>query len=116
MTIASKIKKIREIKGFSQEYMANELGITQSTYSRLETDDKNLSIDKLKTISEILEVNAIDFLKSSDEVIFNNCEQSDFYNTYNLPKEYIESLKNRINEQQKEIDYLRKLLDKQLLK
>ena len=34
--IGAKIRRIRQLKGYSQEYMATSLGITQNSYSKLE--------------------------------------------------------------------------------
>jgi transcriptional regulator with XRE-family HTH domain len=52
-SIGSNIRRIRERKGFSQEYVAQELGINQSTYGKLERDDANISVERLIKISEI---------------------------------------------------------------
>lgn len=115
MNISSKIKKIRELKGLSQEYMAENLNISQSAYSKIERSDKSLNIDRLKTISDILKVDAIEFFTNNDEVVFNNCEQSGLYNTYHIHDKLIETLESQIKEQRNEIAYLRTLLEKELL-
>ena len=114
--ISTKIKKLRELKGLSQEYMAIGLDITQGAYSKLERSDKGISIDKLKGISELLEVDAMDFFKSSEEVVFNNneCEKFGYNYINNFPKKLIQILENQIEEQKKEIDLLRKIVDKNL--
>lgn len=41
--IGIKIRKIRELKGFSQEYMANNLGITQRAYGKLENQETKIT-------------------------------------------------------------------------
>ncbi|MDR2233472.1 MAG: helix-turn-helix domain-containing protein [Tannerella sp.] len=38
-TIGVRIRKIREERGIIQEFIAEQMGIGQSTYSRLEKDD-----------------------------------------------------------------------------
>ena len=38
MNIVANIKQIRELKNFTQEYMAHEIGISQASYSRLENE------------------------------------------------------------------------------
>ena len=116
MNISSKIKKIRELKGLSQEYMAENLNISQSAYSKIERSDKSLNIDRLKTISDILEVDAFEFFSKNDEVVFNNNECQKFGYIYNntIPDKLIETLESQIKEQQSEIAYLRKLLEKEL--
>lgn len=37
--IGNKIKNIRELKNFTQEYMAEKLDISQAAYSKLEKGD-----------------------------------------------------------------------------
>jgi transcriptional regulator with XRE-family HTH domain len=56
MVIANRIKAIREIKGFSQEYVALKLGIKQQTYSSFETKAGDKSVLKLIKLAQILEV------------------------------------------------------------
>ena len=37
-TIAKNIRKYREIKGYSQEYVAHQLNINQASYAKLENN------------------------------------------------------------------------------
>ncbi|MCL1943404.1 MAG: helix-turn-helix domain-containing protein [Candidatus Azobacteroides sp.] len=53
--IGFNIRKIREKKGFSQEFIAEKLGINQSTYGKLERDMSNVTLDRLFKIADILE-------------------------------------------------------------
>lgn len=61
--IGFNIRKQREKKGFSQEYMANSLEISQASYARLENEDTKITIDRLYRIAEVLNVNITDFLE-----------------------------------------------------
>ena len=54
--IGHKIKLLRIKKGLSQENLANELGITQPSYARLEKEDNRLKITRLIQIANMLEV------------------------------------------------------------
>jgi transcriptional regulator with XRE-family HTH domain len=58
-----KIRFYRNRNGFTQEFVANQLGICQSTYQRIETDEVNISIDRLMQIANILEEPLAAFLK-----------------------------------------------------
>lgn len=51
--LLQKIKAIRLLKGYSQEYMAEELGISQGDYSMLETGAIELSAERLFIIARI---------------------------------------------------------------
>lgn len=72
MEIGQKIKKIRELKNFTQEHMAQRLNISQPTYSRYEKEDGDLTITVLRSISEVLEVRIEDLLSFDEKNIFNN--------------------------------------------
>lgn len=54
--IGSKIKSARNAKGYSQEYMAVLLDVTQASYSRIETNQTSPDIFKLKAISSALDL------------------------------------------------------------
>jgi len=56
MEVGQNIRKIRELKGYSQEYVANALEISQRNYSHIEKNEIELNLSKLSKISEILEV------------------------------------------------------------
>jgi transcriptional regulator with XRE-family HTH domain len=60
--ITDNIRRIRESKNFSQEYMATRLNISQNTYSKLELGYTALTVDRLIHIAGILEINLIDLL------------------------------------------------------
>ena len=92
MNTFSKIKKHRELKNYTHEYMADRLNISQNTYSKIETGGIKLTVDRLKQISEILET-PIEELLSADSNIynFNNSHIDKFYG-------YIETLQEENKE------------------
>jgi transcriptional regulator with XRE-family HTH domain len=60
------IKKLRELRGYTQCYMAEELKITQGAYSLLENRKSNLDIQKLEKIAVILNVDLNTLLNLED--------------------------------------------------
>ena len=70
--IGIKIRKIRELKNYTQEYMAQQLGLAQNSYSRYENPDTDVKPDMLKQIAEILEVTPEQIEGFDEKVIFNN--------------------------------------------
>ena len=56
MTIGYKIRRLRENKNYTQQYMADQLGISQSAYSLIEADEIKPTNEKLIKISELMEV------------------------------------------------------------
>lgn len=90
------IRKLREKKGFSQEYVAQELGINQSTYGKLERENTKISIDRLLRISEILEEDVINLLDSNPQNTFHQTNQGNGYS-------YVENINNENAELLKEL-------------
>jgi transcriptional regulator with XRE-family HTH domain len=70
--IGLNIRKARENRGFSQEYVAQQLGINQSTYGKMERDASNISVDRLYKIAEVLEADITTLLDIGKKNIFNN--------------------------------------------
>jgi transcriptional regulator with XRE-family HTH domain len=71
-TIKNKIKSIRELKNYTQEYMADQLGVTQAGYSKIEKGKTVLSFVKLVEIARILEVSVEDILSFDSQRYFNS--------------------------------------------
>lgn len=56
LDLGQKIKKIRELRGFSQEYMAVKLKVSQEQYSYIETKQKNIPLPQKEEIAKLLGV------------------------------------------------------------
>lgn len=64
-----KIRTIRELRGYSQEYVAGKLGIAQNTYSKIETNQAKLSAEMLQKLSKELGVSPIDILSQQPAIV-----------------------------------------------
>lgn len=69
--IGTKIKYIREDRKITQDVMANKLGISQTAYSKIECNQTQVTIDRLKEIAEILEVPETELLNGAPINQFN---------------------------------------------
>ena len=63
MNITIKIKKIREAKGYSQEYMAKKLGIAQSTYCKMEKNARLINFENIVGLAGVLETEIVEIIK-----------------------------------------------------
>ncbi|MBX3101572.1 MAG: helix-turn-helix transcriptional regulator [Bacteroidetes bacterium] len=70
--IGNKIRVLREVRGFSQEYVADRIGISQAAYSRLENEATDLTLGRLEQIASVLEINPLDLLAMDEKIVFNN--------------------------------------------
>src|ERR1700710_3058279 len=69
-TVANNIRKIREFRNYTQDYLAAKLSISQNAYSKIELGYSNISISKLVHIAEILEIDVANLIKSNtDELV-----------------------------------------------
>ncbi|HZF64705.1 MAG TPA: helix-turn-helix transcriptional regulator [Chitinophagaceae bacterium] len=62
------IKRYREVKNFSQKYVAAKMGISQNAYSKIENNITQLTVQHVKELSNILEVPITDLLKDDFEI------------------------------------------------
>lgn len=69
--ISANIKKYRELKGLTREFVATELEMSVSGYSKIERGEIDLTLTKLQKISDVLGVSASDILNFDVTNIFN---------------------------------------------
>lgn len=62
MDIGTKIRKIRETKGYTQEYMAMNLSISQSKYCNIESSKSNVDFELLLKIATLLQTDLQEFV------------------------------------------------------
>ena len=115
-SVGNKIRKVRELKGFSQDYMASQLAMSQRAYSKLEREEIKLDWQRIQQISSILEIDPIDLVSFDDNLVFNNSPQSGKNNTNTIhnhfPEELKKSYEERIKHLEEEIKFLRILIAK----
>lgn len=114
-SIKNKIKNIRELRNYTQQYMADQLGITQAGYSKIEKGKTIISYAKLVEISEIFEVSIEDIInfdskkciKSLNRVKDNNTVK--FNNNCKVLKglyeDKIKLLEKLLNKTEDELEY-----------
>lgn len=103
MTIGQKVCKVRELCGYSQEYMGLRLGISQTAYSKIERSAGYIAPARLSFIAEILGVEVSFLLDFDVDSIFRkNHENQRGMDT--LERQFYES---KIQALQNEIYFLR---------
>ncbi len=114
MRVGNNIREARERKKWSQEYMAEMLGLSVNGYGKIERNEVDVNIERLQSIAGILEVRAEDLIQNS--VVFNNIGNN--YNIYStiyqqqstkiekLYEEQISLLKGKIQDLENKIQSL----------
>ena len=54
--IHDKIRKIRDYKGFTQDYMAEKLSLSQKAYSKIERGERKATREQITKLADILEL------------------------------------------------------------
>lgn len=60
--IATKLRKLREIYGYPQDYVAYQMGISQAAYSKKETGKTELSLTVLEQIAGLYQISMVDLI------------------------------------------------------
>jgi hypothetical protein len=107
-----KIKQIRELKNLTQEHVAGELGLSTRAYSKIETGETQLTINRLNEISNILGVAPLEILGFDDKQVFNNCKQEGNIgiNHINLPEKLMKQYEKTIQILEEEVALLKTLI------
>jgi len=79
MSIGTNIRKLRELRNYTQTYISGKLNISLSGYSKIERNQTEISVKRLQQIAEILETDIITILSFDFEIIFNT-EQINVHN------------------------------------
>ena len=117
LQLGQKIKKLRELKNFTQSHIASELGITQSAYSKMEQGETEVSYSKLSKIAEVLGMAPEEIMTFNEQMIFN-VMHNQTGNGFVVNKGFTENerklYEDQIAQLKEEVSYLKKVLDKLL--
>ena len=66
MNMADRIQSLRKAKGFSQEELADKIGVSRQAVSKWESEQSTPDIDKIIMMSELFEVTTDYILKGTE--------------------------------------------------
>ncbi len=123
MLLGNKIKKLRELRNFTQEFVASEIGITQESYSKIESNRVSPTMERLTKIAKALSIEITDLFKFDENFIFYNSfqnqkESSNYFNSDNISskedffKILLSQHKDEVKALKEEIVFLRSLIKK----
>ncbi|WP_163411331.1 helix-turn-helix domain-containing protein [Flavobacterium ajazii] len=95
-SIINNIKNIRELKNYTQEYMACQLGLTQSGYNKIEKGKTILGYNRLIKIAGVLEVSVDDIISFQSPVSVKTTidKNSEIDEAVRLNKVYMKKIKS----------------------
>jgi len=122
MKFPQKLKLIRSSKNWTQEDMAEKLDISTHAYAKIERGETNVNLSRLEQIAEVVEMELWELFASDEKNIFNltgdqtgdhnsQCIDNNWNNSPSTEqieyKHELEKANLMIEQQQKEIDYLK---------
>lgn len=112
LSISENIRLIRESQGYSQDYVAIKLDITQQAYSAIEKNPERATLIRLREIATVLQVPLVTLLGEDEIIIQQNFHQAGgnaatvFKNIVNGTEVY----EKWIHELKEEVHFLRTLV------
>ncbi len=118
MQLHEKIKFIRNMKGWSQEEVAHRLGMSISGYGCIERGETDIPFSRLQYLAKIFEVELTELLSLNEKNIFHFGDNNTGNNLSNINSSTnmqllseIEKLKILLEQQTKEIIYLKEIIE-----
>lgn len=109
VSLGSNIKNIRELRNYTQSYVATELGISVPGYSKIENDKTDLTITRLKSIAKILNTDMETILNFDPRNVFRNYDNNKSMTTgYHAQHNTHVSVDRILANMQSQIDELKK--------
>lgn len=109
------IRSTRQARGFSQEFVALKLGITQQSYSNLEKKPDGATLGRLKELAKILDIDLMTLIGETSTMVQNNLNQQGGQAASNMVinqnSEQKGAYQRMIDHLEEEIDFLRKFLE-----
>jgi transcriptional regulator with XRE-family HTH domain len=107
--VITNIKTIRETKNYSEEYMADKMGISQSTYNRKENGEGDFTLTELIKMADVLEVSVSKIIDMDLAKVINQ------YHIQDQSSGYVENqtvmsdagYKAALAQYEKEVEYLK---------
>lgn len=127
--VGMKIRKLRELRNFTQTDMASKLNLSLNAYGKVEREETELSLSRLHEIAKILEVPIFELLDfDENKFIFNqhykdtttNIAYQEIKTSFEHERKqyenHISDLKAQLKQKDAEIERLHALLEKTLTK
>jgi len=113
----SLVRIIRESNGFSQDYVASKMELSQQAYSNIEKNPENASIKRLRQLSDIFSVPVTSLIGEAEQIIQQNFQQqggqaATVIHVQGIPEHERQLYERLIEELKSENKLLRSLLNK----
>ena len=77
------IRKVRELRNYTQEYMADQMGLSISGYGKIERSDSDISLSRITQIAAILNISRAKLLEFNSDQILNEVQNENYNDSQN---------------------------------
>ncbi len=125
MELPKKLKLVRSLKSWTQEEVADKLGISTQSYAKIERGETDVNLSRLQQIADVMEIGLSQLFDLDEKNVFNltcdnntQCQKID--NNWNVNSSSTEQIKYKyelekanliIEEREREIDYLKQQIN-----
>lgn len=115
--IGSKIRRLRNQRGFSQEYLADILNISQASLSNLESGKTLPDFNLIRSLCDIFKIEVNELFESKGDIIFQNNEidkniaHVEGNVTYEMSEKLIQQYEERISDLKDQVAELKSELN-----
>ena len=102
MPIHEKIRLLRQVKGLTQEEVADKLNLSVNGYGKIERGNCDINLHRLEQIAEVFGVEVVELLGTVDRNVFNlSCTNNmDTQNNHNYSTFENSELQSELEKQQ----------------
>ena len=121
MELPKKLKLIRSFKNWTQEEVADKLGISTHAYAKIERGETDVNFSRFEQIAEVMEIDLSQLFGLDEKNVFNLIGEHQKCNNWNVNSpqnnrqiecQYeLEKANLIIEEREKEIDYLKQQIN-----
>lgn len=116
-SVGSKIKQVRELRNFTQDYMAQRLEISQAMYSKIERGESDIGLGQLNKIAKELDIDLTHLLTFDSSLMIKKITNKQLAEhttgmvvNHGLPDDERKLFERMLADKDQEIAFLRGLL------
>lgn len=108
-----RIKSVREKVGYSQDYVASELGMSQKAYSKIENNETQIKGEVLVKLAEIFKSDILELIPTEAKLTYNNIHNFQNGNgiVYDNSEKLEQLYKQLLESKDEQIRLLKEMLD-----
>jgi transcriptional regulator with XRE-family HTH domain len=108
MRVHENIRFMRLYKNWTQETMANKLGISTLAYAKIERGETDINLSRLQQIAEVMEIDLTQLFGLNDKNVLNFTSEHGIQNIQFQEKNHNYCQVNYSSSTEQEMEYLKK--------